>query len=108
MARATIPVTTSTTKGVVWAAEQNGDAVEGHVLANSGRERLFVRNASVDTGYDVTIRFNKTVDGQAVTSYVEEVAFGTTQVFGPFDTENYGTSVLIDVENANLKLRAVA
>lgn len=108
MARAQIPVTTSTTKGAAWAAEQNGDPVENHQLANSGRERLFVRNASVDTGYDLTVRINKTVDGQSVTSYVEEIAFGTTQVFGPFPTEYYGTQVLIDVENADLKLRAVA
>lgn len=108
MARVAIPTTTATTKGTVWAAEVNGDPTNHHYLQNSGRERFVVRNASGTTGYDVTILFNKTVDGQAVTSYVEEIAFGTTQVFGPFDVENYGTQVLINVEHSDLKLRAIA
>jgi len=109
MARTAIPVTTPSTSGVVLAAEQDGDPVNNHYLPNSGRERLLVRNSNgASTARTVTIRFNKTVDGQTVTNRAVSIAAGNTRVFGPFDTENYGTQVLIDVDNAELKLRGIA
>lgn len=107
MARAQIPVSTSTTKGVLFVAEQNGDAVNHHQLANSGREKLHVRNSGAGAR-TVTIKFSKQVDGQAVADYVKSIPAGETWVFGPFPTENYGTQVLINVEHAEVKLRAVA
>lgn len=107
MARAAIPTSTSTTKGVKRATAATGDTVNGHYLANSGRERLHVKNTGA-SAYTVTIKFNKTVDGQSVADYVKSIPAGESWTFGPFDTENYGTQVLIDVNNAAITLDAVA
>lgn len=107
MARAVIPVTTSTNKGALLVAEQNGDAVNFHQLANSGREKLHVRNSGA-VSRTVTFKFAKQVQGQAVTDQTKAIPAGETWVFGPFPTEDYGTTMLINVDNAELKLRAVA
>ena len=109
MARSAIPTVTSTTKGVILPAELTGDATNNHYLQNSGREKVHIRNSNgAATARTVTIRFNTTVDGQGVTAFAKAIAAGDTQVFGPFDTAIYGTQVQIDVDNAELKLRAVA
>lgn len=109
MARSAIPTVASTTKGVILPAELTGDATNFHYLQNSGKEKVHIRNANgAATARSVTILFNVTVDSQAVTSYVKSIAAGDTQVFGPFPVEVYGYQVLINVDNADLKLRAVA
>lgn len=107
MARAVIPMTTSTDRGTLLAAEQNGDSVNNHQMANTGREKLHVRNSGAGAR-TVTFKFAKTVRGQAVTDYIKSIPAGETWVFGPFDTENYGTTLLVNVEHAEVKLRAVA
>lgn len=108
MARALVPTVVSTRAGVTLPAEQNGDAVNGHYLQNSGKTKLLVRNSNgAATPRVVSFRFSKTVDGSTVTARAETVAAGDTQVFGPFPTDDYGTQLLIDVDNAELKLRAI-
>ncbi len=107
MPRVAVPTTTSTSKGALLAAEANGDATNNHYLQNSGRERFIARNSGAGAR-TVTLLFNKTVEGQAITSYVKSIPAGESWVFGPFDVENYGTQVSINVEHAEVKLRAIA
>lgn len=107
MARGNVTVTKSRQRGTALAAEVNGDPVNHHQFVNNGNTRLLVRNASVDTAYDVTIRIARKVSGQAVQPIVVEVPFGATWTFGPYDVRDFGDLVLVDVENANLKLRCL-
>lgn len=108
MPRAQVPVTASVVRGVVLAAEQDGDTVNNHQLANSGKEKIHVRNANgASTARTVTIKFNRTVQGSAIASIVQAIPAGATWVFGPFPVDDFGSQVQIDVDNAELKLRAV-
>jgi hypothetical protein len=108
MARALVPTVVSTTSGVALPTEADGDPVEGHYVQNSGKTKVFVRNSNAaSTARVVTFRFYRTVDGQSVTSRAESIPAGETQVFGPFPVNDYGTQLLIDADNAELKLRAV-
>lgn len=108
LARALVPTVASTTAGVALPAEADGDPVEGHYVTNTGKTKVFVRNSNgAATARTVTFRFYRTVDGQSVTSRAESIPAGETHVFGPFDRNDYGTQLLIDVDNAELKLRAV-
>lgn len=107
MARGAIPTVSSTSKGIKRATAANGDTVNGHYLQNSGRER-FTANNTGGSAYTVTISFAKTVDGQPVTAYTRSIPAGELWVFGPFDVDNYGTQVAVDVSNAAVKLDAVA
>ncbi len=102
-----IPQVTSTSKGVLLPAEQDGDTVNGHYLQNSGREKFIARNSGA-SARNVTIAFNTTVDGQGVTAYVKSIPAGEAHVFGPFPTSIYGTQVGVTVAHAEVKLRAIA
>lgn len=108
MARALIPTAVATTAGTVLPNEQDGDPVNNHYLQNSGKTKLLVRNSNgAATARTVTLRLYRTVDGQSITSKTKSIAAGATAVFGPFDQTDYGTQVLVDVDNAELKLRAI-
>ena len=107
MARIAVPVTAITKAGVAPAAETNGDAVENHTVANNGRTVLLVRNSNgAATVRTLTVRLSGTVDGQAITSRTYPIAAGASRYIGPFDTTRYGSSMLVDVDHAELKLSA--
>lgn len=108
MARGAIVPTVSVRPGVKLVDEANGDATNGHYVANNGNTRLHIRNANgASTARTVTIRLAATVDGQVPAWRTQAIPAGETWVFGPYDTTNYGTQILIDVDNAELKIRAV-
>ncbi|MFE3409461.1 hypothetical protein ACFXMT_14325 [Streptomyces mirabilis] len=107
MARVDIPVVAFTRGGTVMADPITGDVANGHALANDGRVGLIVKNTSSTTQYNVTLRLSRTVDGQSVSPRVEPVPFGKSKAFGPFAPGDYGTSLLVDVDNVALTLIAV-
>lgn len=108
MARGLVPTVVSTRAGVALPTAAVGNTVDGHYLQNSGKTKLLVANTNASaTARTVTFRFFKTVDGSSVTARAESIPAGETQVFGPFPTEDYGTQLLIDVDNAELTLRAI-
>jgi hypothetical protein len=108
MARVQVPVTVSTRDGVALPAETTGDPVNNHYVQNSGKTKVHVHNTNgASTARTVTIHVARTVDGQSVTSKTKSIPAGETDVFGPFPQDDYGTQLLIDVDNAELKLRAV-
>lgn len=107
MPRVAVPVNTITRTGIAPAAEVNGDATNNHQIDNDGKTFLLVRNANgASTARTVTVRVSQTVDGQAVTSRTKSVAAGTSAYMGPFPTSQYGSPLLVDVDNAELKLSA--
>lgn len=108
MARGNITVVKSVRGGVALAAEANGDPANNHQYVNDGQTRLIVRNASADTPYDLTIHVARDVDGQPADPRVIEIPANVTWTFGPYPIKDYGRLVLVDVENANLKLRCLA
>jgi len=107
MARGSIPVTAITRAGVAPPAETNGDATNNHTVNNDGKVIILVRNSNgASTARTVTFRVNKTVDGQAVASRAVSIPAGASRYFGPFPVETYGEDLLVDVDNAELKLSA--
>lgn len=106
MPRVNIPVTAATARGVQLPDATVGDATNNHVLANSGREKLLVSNTGAGAR-SVTIKFNKTVQGQTVTDLVQAIPAGKTWFFGPFPVEDFGTSMQVNTEHAELTFRAI-
>jgi hypothetical protein len=107
MPRTVLPVTSVARTGVAAPTEQAGDAVNGHVLANSGRTILTVRNADASNPHNVTFVIPATVDGQTVASRVVAVAASTTLEFGRFQSDIYGSQMGVSVDSAQLKLTAL-
>jgi hypothetical protein len=106
MPRTVLPVTTVARGGVTPPVEQAGDSTNNHVLANSGRTILTVRNADVSNPHTVTFVVVPTVDGLAVTNRIVSIAAATSQDFGRFQPEVYGSQMGINVDSAQLKLTA--
>jgi hypothetical protein len=108
MARIAIVPVVSDRDGTALTPEVNGDPAENHYVQNSGRTKLLIRNSNgAAQARTVTIRLSRTVDGQTVASKTKAIAAGATEVFGPYPQDDYGTQLLIDVDNAELKLRAI-
>jgi hypothetical protein len=107
MARGTLPLTQITRDGVAAAAEVNGDATNGHQVTNDELVILLVRNSNgASTARTITFETPGTVDSQAVADRTKSIPAGTSQYFGPFPVNVYGSTLLIDVDNAELKLSA--
>lgn len=85
------------------------DVANGNSVVNSGRTVLIVKNTNAgSTARSVTVTFNgNTVDGQLPTARVTPVPAGKTWVFGPYDPANYGTSLLVNGDNAELVVQVV-
>lgn len=108
MARGAIPVTAISRTGVALPTETTGDATNFHTVVNDGNTIILARNTnSGSTARTVTVHLNRTVDGQAVASRTYSVAAAATKALGPFPTGDYGSSLLVDVDHAELLLRAI-
>ena len=108
MPRVVVTPVVSDRDGEALTAEVNGDPVNNHYVTNTGKTKLLIRNANgAATARTVTIRLFRTVDGQSITSKTKAIPAGETHIFGPYPVNDYGTQLLIDVDNAELKLRAI-
>ena len=107
MPRVAVPVTVPTRSGVALPAATVGDSTNNHSVANDGKTYVLVENTGSTVSRVVTFKVARTIDGLAVASRAESVAIGETQVFGPFDANDYGSTMNVDVDNAELKLRAI-
>ncbi|MFF1709303.1 hypothetical protein [Streptomyces sp. NPDC058268] len=107
MPRVNVPVTPITRAGVAPPTEVNGDATNQHVVQNNGRMILLVRNSGVTVARTVTLRIPSVVDGQTVTPRTVSIAQSASRYIGPFPTDSYGSSLQVDVDNAELKLLAL-
>lgn len=107
MARVNVPVTSITRTGVVAPSETSGDAGNGNSVANNGSILIEVRNSNGSaTTRTLSISFPTTVDGQAVVAKTYPIAAGVTKRIGPFPTKDYGTTLQLDPDHADLKLLA--
>lgn len=106
MPRIAVPVTQSSRAGTVLPAATTGDATNNHSVANDGRTILEVNNTGASSR-NITFILTATVDGLAVTSRVEAIPAGETQLFGPFDPNTYGTTLNFDVAHAELTMNAI-
>lgn len=106
MPRVAIPVTQITRSGVAPATEVNGDATNNHSVVNDGNVWLEVRNSGTTVPRTVSARFDSTIDGQTVPAKTWTIATEATRRIGPFPVRLYGDTLLVDVDNAELKLTA--
>lgn len=108
MPRGTIAVTTSDRAGSALPVATVGDPTNGHTIANDGRTLLLVENTGSTVARVVTLQMSRAVDGLTLTgSRTVSVATGVTRLLGPYPTADYGTALLVDVDNAELKIRAI-
>ncbi|GHH57847.1 hypothetical protein [Streptomyces candidus] len=106
MPRTAITPTQASRAGTVLPAATAGDAVNGHQVANDGRIALIVKNTGASSR-DITFLTTRSVDGLTAPTRVESVPAGETQVFGPFDANDYGTTLAFDVAHAELTINVV-
>lgn len=107
MARNALPIANPTRDGVAIPTEQAGDATNGHVVTNTGKTLIFVRNADASNPHSVTFVTPGTVDGQAIGDRTVSIAISTTRVFSEFATNVYGRTMAINVDSTQLKLYAL-
>ncbi|MGQ5606171.1 hypothetical protein [Streptomyces sp. EKS3.2] len=106
--RTAVPLTAVTRDGIAPPAETNGDPVNNHVVSNNGRVVLLVRNAGTTAARTLTLRVRGTVDGQTVAPRTVSIPTEASRYVGPFPTDDYGALLQVDVDNAELKLTALA
>lgn len=106
MPRVNLPHTNISRTGIAPGAEVNGDPANNHSTANDGRVVLLVRNSGTTVNRVVTFPISKTVDGQAVASRTVSIPQSTSRYIGPFPPGDYGDTLNVDVDNAELKLTA--
>jgi hypothetical protein len=106
MPRVDIPVTQITRSGIAPATEVNGDPVNNHSIVNDGTVWLEVRNSGSTVARTVSARFDKTIDGQTTAAKTWSIPTSATRRIGPFPVRYYGTTLQVDVDNAELKLVA--
>jgi len=107
MARSAITITAPTRAGVSLPAATVGDPVDNHTIANDGRVVLLVENTGSTVSRTVTLHLARTVDGFSVAPRTVSVPVGETWILGPYQPDDYGKSLLVDVDNAELEIRAV-
>lgn len=107
MARGIINPTRPTRAGVTDVAEVNGDPTNGHVVANSGRTVVRVRNADASNPHSVTFVIPGTVDGQAIADRTVSIPASATRTFGSFPIGWYTQQLAIDADSSELKLTAL-
>lgn len=104
MARAVIPSINPDRDGVTMPTEQAGDTTNGHVITNTGKTIIVVRNADASNPHSVTFVTPATVDGQAIADRTESIPASTAQGFGDFQLEVYGRALGVNVDSSQLKL----
>lgn len=107
MPRAAIPVTQSTRAGTTVPAATAGDTVNGHTVPNNGKLLLLVENTGTTVDRSITFTIAQKVDGLTAGPRVESIPVGETQIFGPFPPGDYGSSLLVDVDNAEVTILAL-
>ncbi|MEU2724064.1 hypothetical protein [Streptomyces smyrnaeus] len=106
MPRTTLTATQAVRAGVVLPAAVAGDAVNGNAIQNDGRTVLLVNNTGVSS-HDITFHTTRSIDGLAAPTRVEAIPASETQVIGPFPPADYGSTLNIDVADAELTIQAI-
>lgn len=108
MARTSLSATQASRAGATLPAATAGDATNGNSVANDGRVILIVKNTNgAATSRTITFSTVKSVDGLTAPTRSETIPAGETQVFGPFSPTDYGTTLALNVDNAELTIQVV-
>jgi hypothetical protein len=105
MPRTVLPVSRPARTGTAPPVEQTGDTGNGHVVTNTGRTIITVRNADT-ASHNVTFQTPGTVDGLPIGDRTVAVAPSSALDFAGFPTSIYGSQMAIDVDSTQLKLTA--
>jgi len=106
MPRVNVPVTQFSRAGTVLPAATVGDATNNHSVLNDGRVGLIIKNTGA-VSRNATFNTVRSIDGLTAPTRIESLAAGDEQGFGPFDPNDYGTTLNVDVAHAELTLRAI-
>ncbi|MFI1580027.1 hypothetical protein [Embleya sp. NPDC020630] len=106
MARGTITPTQGSRAGTTMIAATTGDATNGHQVAYDSRVGILAKNTGA-TSHTITFLPSRLVDGQSTAGRVETLAAGETQLFSGFDTADYGTTLRVDVNHAEITIQAI-
>ncbi|WP_340376591.1 hypothetical protein U5640_16735 [Streptomyces sp. SS7] len=93
--------------GVLLPNPTTGDPTNNHTVGNNGRVVLLVQNSGGTVARTATFHLARTVDGFSVTPRTVSVAAGATKACGPFNPNDYGDDLLVDVDHAELKITAI-
>lgn len=105
MPRVNVPVTQITRAGVPDTVPTEGDAVNNHSVANDGTVFIEVENTGA-VSRTLSALFASTVDGITVDPKTWTIAAGARRRIGPFPVRYYGTTLQLNVDNAELELSA--
>ena len=78
-----------------------GNATDFNSLTNDGRTMFRVENTGASARV-LTILFERTVQGQAVTSIATSVPAGEIWLFGPWDPKDFGRTLNVNPAHAEL------
>lgn len=108
MPRTNLAAVQASRAGTVLPAAVAGDVTNGNSTANDGRIILIAKNTNgTSTARTLTFQTVRSVDGLTNPTRQESIPAGETQVFGPFDPNDYGTTLAYDVSNAEVTLQAI-
>lgn len=108
MPRTNIAATQASRAGTVLPAAAAGDVVNGNSTPNDGRVVLIVKNTNAaSTARTITFTTVRSVDGLTNPVRSESIPAGETQVFGPFDPNDYGTTLAYNADHAELTINAI-
>ena len=106
MARTALTPTQLTRAGTAPATTAALDATNGNSVPNDGHTWIVVDNTDT-ASHTLTVHLVGGTDGQGITPKTITVAASTTgQMFGPWPLDSYGTTLLLNVDDAQLKAAA--
>lgn len=107
MPRTALTVNSITRTGLTVPAETTGDVANGNSVANDGRVFLLAHNTNgASTARTLTVHFTATVDGATVSDKTYSIAAGVSKMIGPFPMNLYGSTMTLNVDNAEMKVTA--
>jgi hypothetical protein len=104
--RTNIAATQASRAGTVLPAATAGDVTNGNSTANDGRVVLIVKNTGASSR-TITFSTVRSVDGLTNPVRSESIPAGETHVFGPFDANDYGSTLAYNVDNAELTINVI-
>lgn len=108
MPRTALTAIQATRAGTVLPAATAGDVTNGNSVANDGRVILIVKNTNAaSTARTITFATVRSVDGLTNPTRSETIPAGETQVFGPWPPTDYGATLAINVDNAELTIQTI-
>lgn len=107
MPRTPIAVTESSKAGTTLPAPTAADVANGNSIVSDGKTAVIATNANVSTPRNVTITPTATVDGLVPAVRTIPLPANTSKLLGPYELGNYGDTILISGDNADVKLQPI-